>query len=44
MRKLFVPAATVAVFALLVTPVFAKPGNGNGGGKGGVVRESGRRR
>jgi hypothetical protein len=34
MRKVFVAAATVAIFALLVMPAFAKPG-GNGGGKGG---------
>src|SRR5262245_27600098 len=33
MRKTFVAAATVAIFALLVTPAFAAPG-GNGGGKG----------
>ena len=33
MRKLFVATATVAIFALLVTPAFA--GNGKGGGKGG---------
>jgi hypothetical protein len=35
MRKLFVAAATVAIFALLVTPAFAKPGNGGGKGKPG---------
>jgi hypothetical protein len=32
MRKLFVAAATVAIFALLVTPAFAKP-DGTGGGQ-----------
>ena len=35
MRKLFVAAATVAIFALLVSPAFAgKGGNGNGKGAG----------
>ena len=36
MRKLLVAAATIAIFALLVTPAFAENGgNENGGGKGG---------
>jgi hypothetical protein len=35
MRKLFVAAATVAIFALLVTPAFAAPGGNGGGGNGG---------
>lgn len=33
MRKLFVAAATVAIFALLVTPAFGAPGGGGGGGR-----------
>ena len=35
MRKLFVAAATVAIFALLVFPLTGKGGNGNGKGGGG---------
>ena len=33
MRKLFVATATVAIFALLISPAMA--GNGKGGGRGG---------
>ena len=33
MRKLFVATATVAIFALLVTPAMAKKGNNNGSGQ-----------
>ena len=32
MKKMFVAAATIAIFALLVSPAFGAPG-GNGGGK-----------